>query len=68
MKLKELRLKLNLSQQKFADLLGVNKMSIYYIEKGKRKMSVKVAVRAIEAAKSKNINLTLNNFYEELNR
>ncbi|MHB8904322.1 MAG: helix-turn-helix domain-containing protein, partial [Patescibacteria group bacterium] len=31
MKLKELRLKLNLSQQKFADLLGVNKMSIYYI-------------------------------------
>jgi DNA-binding XRE family transcriptional regulator len=68
LKLKELRLKLNLSQQKFADLLGVNKMSIYYIEKGKRKMSVKVAVRAIEAAKSKNINLTLNNFYEELNR
>lgn len=54
---KELREKLILSQQEFADLLGVSFASINRWETGKHKPTIKVKRRIVELCKQNNIDM-----------
>lgn len=57
---KELRLKLILSQQEFADLLNVSFASINRWETGKHEPTVKVKRKIVELCKENNIDLEEN--------
>jgi transcriptional regulator with XRE-family HTH domain len=63
--LREIRKSLNLSMQKFADELGVSKMFVYYIENGKRGVSIDTALRIQKFLKDKGINVKLEDLYKE---
>ncbi|MGI6759044.1 MAG: helix-turn-helix domain-containing protein [Bacilli bacterium] len=54
---KELRLKLILSQQEFADLLNVSFASINRWETGKHEPTIKVKRKIVELCKENNIDL-----------
>lgn len=54
---KELRLKLILSQQEFADLLNVSFASINRWETGKHEPTIKVKRKIVELCKQHNIDL-----------
>lgn len=54
---KELRLKLILSQQEFADLLNVSFASINRWETGKHEPTIKIKRIIVELCKQNNINL-----------
>jgi DNA-binding XRE family transcriptional regulator len=57
---KELRLKLILSQQEFADLLNVSFASINRWETGKHEPTIKVKRKIVELCKENNIDLEEN--------
>jgi putative transcriptional regulator len=54
---KELRLKLILSQQEFADLLNVSFASINRWETGKHEPTIKIKRKIVELCKENNIDL-----------
>ena len=54
---KELRLKLILTQQEFADLLGVSFASINRWESGRHEPTIKVKRKIVELCKKNNIKL-----------
>lgn len=54
---KELRVKLILSQQEFADLLNVSFASINRWETGKHEPTIKIKRKIVELCKANNINL-----------
>ena len=58
--LKELRLKLILSQQEFADLLNVSFASINRWETGKHEPTIKIKRKIVQLCKENNIDLEEN--------
>lgn len=56
---KELRLKLILSQQEFADLLNVSFASINRWETGKHEPTIKMKRKIVELCKQNNINVVV---------
>lgn len=64
---KELRVKLILSQQEFADLLNVSFASINRWETGKHEPTIKIKRKIVELCKQNNINME-DKQYDYINR
>lgn len=65
MDIRAIRKSLNLSMRQFAEELGVSKMFVYYIETGKRGVSIDTALRIQKFLKNKGIDVKLEDLYKE---
>lgn len=59
-KLREVRIKANLTNQDVADKIGISKEYYWMIENGKRKLSYKLAVKIASVFNTKPDNIFLN--------
>lgn len=66
MDIRALRQSIGLSQVSLAKELGISKMAMFYIETGKRRLPLNIALRIIIFFGSKGIKLSLDDMYQPL--